>query len=269
MDRRKIEQTIEGIKEKVTPKGVLQQKGGGLGKAEKLLRHLKDVVIEPKIDTKNIERAQKDLKLMKEGAPLTDLSKTSYLYYKQMSQHKPKIGEKGFEEESYEARDYVKKGLGSYIKRLSYGVKSRGALSASDAALMEGAKQFGITTDPKKQALEETRKNIEADKRRLGQELIKTTVGKEAGMDILQTRKIPAIRGQFHAAVNDKVDDFTKAIKILNSLGESGILKDTWERKNSIRCRKSRRRYNRDVNKISVYWFCQHAIWKNKRIRTP
>jgi hypothetical protein len=307
IDRRGITQTIGAIKKEVTGKGTLPQKGGGLGRAQTLLRTLKDVVIEPKVDVENIERAQKDLKLLQKGGSFADLSKESYIRYKgeAVSRTKtyeakkargegvsyPGFGEKGFEEESFPARERIMAGLTSYIGKLSYGVKSRGALSASEGALMEGAKQFGITTDPRKQALEESRKNIEADKRRLGEELVKTTVGKEKGMDILQTRRVPAIRGQFHAAVNDKVDDFKEAIQILNSLGESGLLKDTGiaqsvegqlaTHKEAIEKERlaggvvlkegeiGRRRYNSNVHKVSVYWFFQYAVWENKGINTP
>lgn len=222
-----IKSRIEGIEEQVTKEGVLPKKGGGLGRAQKLLIDLKDTVIEPKVDLENIERAQKDIGIMERGGSIADLSEKSYLYYKKMSRFKPNIGEGGFERESPDARGYVLSGLRNYVDRLSYGKTSVGAFSASEAAVREGAEQFGITTDPKKQALEESRKNIENDKRRLGEELIKTTAGKEKGYDILQTRRIPAIRGQFHAAVNDKVDDFTEAIKIIDSLGQSGVLKDT------------------------------------------
>jgi hypothetical protein len=243
IDKENIKAVIGGIQEKVTKEGVLPQKGGGLGKAQKLLRHLKDVVIEPKVDTKNIERAQKDLKLLKKDKPFTDLSEESYIHYKgeAVSRTKayeakkaagekayyPSFGEKGFEEETLPARQRMVAGLGSYIETLSLGKGTAGALSVSEAAVMEGAKQFGVTTDPKKQALEESRKNIERDKRRLGEELVKTSVGKEGGVDILQTRRIPAVRGQTYAALQNKVADFKEAIQLINQVGEAGYLKDT------------------------------------------
>ena len=242
IDKGRIKATIAGVREEVKG-GVLPKFGGGLGKAQKLLMHLKDVVIEPKIDTKNIERATKDLGLMEKGGSFADLSEESYFRYKKeaVSRTKsyeakkaagekvayPGFGEKGFEEESLPARQRIVAGLNTYIKRLSASKGGIGALSASEAAVMEGAKQFGITTDPKKQALEESRRNIERDKRRLGEELVGTTVGKKKGIDILQTRKIPAIRGQLHAAVSDKVDDFEAAIRLINEVGGAGMLKDT------------------------------------------
>ena len=203
--------------------------GKGLGKKEArsivgLLMNVKDNMLEPKIDVGQIESFERDLERMKAGKPFTELE--SYFYYKKRSREKPDIGEKGFEEETPKAREWITNALKRGIDIYSAGVEKPGLLSVSEGALGVAAKQFGVTTDVKEQALEEKIRLIERDKQRLKKALIESTIGKGKGVESFQTRVMPAVRGTLSAAINSKVEDFKEAAEIINRLSEKGVLGD-------------------------------------------
>jgi len=195
-----------------------------------LVLNIKDNLLEPRTDTAEIKRVESDLEKARKGKSFTELSGETYGYYKgaaaRATKRGDKVGTKEFEEDSPEMRTWMERGLNKRLKVLRAGEGKKGLLSTSDVAVGTAAKQFGITTDPKKQALEESVRNIEKDKRRLREDLVKSTIGKEKGVDVLQSGKIPAIKGTLSAAINDKVDDFDKAANIVNKLSEKGVLGD-------------------------------------------
>jgi len=236
------------LKKMATPVGdLMKQVGGGISNLEqasksgkgitktgvyginKLLRTVKDSMLEPKVGTEAIKRTEADLEKMKTKRPLTDLSSKAYYFHKRATEtyKKKDFTSEQFEADTPEVRKWVENSLKRYLGALKSGKGKPGLLSIGEGPLGVAAKQFGITTDPKQQALEERQKAIERDKYRLKKELMESTIGGKKGVETLQTRTIPAISGTLSAAINTKVEDFKAATEIIKNLGAKGVLGDT------------------------------------------